>query len=240
MNYTKHFDLHVTIEKTISGSHLLARCVLGNNGVMFTKVGKDSDTALIHLMDEMEVNGILLLLPSNPSMSLWPLPTTAGNHTHSHTSTSTAHLFDLHIECGKRTVKSIGDDIYAFTQFDYAGSLHSFINNSRSQSYYAAIIDLIMVLKSQMVFTSVMGNPNMSQFPFKGSISGASASGSGKSTRPPKAVLVEEAIKEKDIVRKLPNEITDIPHPKCKDVCTSIYHFGKSKCASMCEWRPEV
>lgn len=130
---------------------------------------------------------------------------------------STYKMCELHFEVGM-TPNSL---IYAKTEFlKWSSSYRTEFNTiggAVSASMFCACDD--------GAISAILGNPSMSVYPLPFQSATTATRGSLASDK---------------IARKLPNELIDQSHPNCTTICTSMHHFGKNKCKSMCAWRTEV
>jgi hypothetical protein len=256
LDYKQNFDVHMVVTAKQSGIYN-AKCIFGNNAILFDYNGVDPLDAIRGLNQLLETGLVYQSLVRDSSLSVWPIPNSTHNPTLSQSGGQSAvpsastHVFDFHVQCGSVIESTNGDILgtYAYTESDVLVPT-SHQTHGNKDDHWDAIDNLLNLLMQGTVFNSYCAFPGSSKFPFSGKPFPAKLWGSSTApptwphsppmptpaSRPP----VPAEVQKKQLKRRLPSDIIDVVHPACQDVCTSWDIFGKSKCGNMCEWRKEV
>lgn len=217
---TKLFDLHFALGYD-SNISIYTTTILFGNHILIEEGGPQILYAINKSIATMLSIRVFYLLRKDPTISYFPFVLSNNNIT---------PLVDIHFEIG--IPKTTG--IYAKTEF--LNGIPSFREVDMSiyeTAVGAAISEAFFKMEKCGILSYLMANPQHSVYPIP-------------FTKNPNTNLplvlhpYPEETKKKEVARRLPSDIIDIPHPACQSVCTSWDIFGKSKCKNICEWRPEV
>lgn len=125
-------------------------------------------------------------------------------------------LFDLHFQID---MDRSGSSYKATTVLGNNGGGFTGVAATPSEALFKVAKD--MEIAGMWGF--ILKNPAVSSFPFGGPTTTVNAQ--------PQVSVDPKAPK------KLPSDLTQIPHPTCTGMCTSFDFFGKDKCKSMCAQR---
>ena len=226
------FPFHLEVGQ--QGLITYAKTSFGTGGFSLRETHLLASVAIKHLINECYNQSVFSSLVKTPSLSAFPFINPS-------VSPGERKLFDLHFEIGTIT-QSLNTItlFYILNEFDnpYEQTERQFQASLKLNEEMKNIIDDI---EGKGILTTLFTNPGRSVYPFtNGSSSPSSYSSSSGGKKIHRAVPVDDLPKEKDLPRQYPNDLIGVNYPDCTKTCTSMYHFGKSKCAGMCSWRPEV